>query len=824
MTEELGKGGDLPVAAERLVGYVRAAAQLRLQMHAFERDRDNICGGKKIIYCVDTNILTLFLRPDKIGPLSDGRNGYGVVFPEDDRELSASLAAALSRYIFFELMRSEADSHAIPLILLTGHDVEARRVYDILAGQVGNYFERISEWRSSLLSLIEDTFSSQSQTNVDIKATEFFELIFASDDVVKQYNRFNDLIRYFRIGRLSALVPAIVQRWDGDLSQNYRAALMAPSTIHDQIEESAYRLAWLDRLKSEKSSARSERRLRFDVAALARLELVNRKLDEFGASLILITGDAAMHRAGRKYCPFGQHGDDFARLYLRHPQAFLSSTQILVPEESPSLEPKNVTSDMVVDWLDSFLVPYMNYDGPKLDALKNIAYGEASAVFSRIAKSASISNIPTERIKEEWGKHTTIVREQHAISSSIAQSELERILGRVKIGQFREAIDELDKLLLYRSEVTWQSFFEAIVHAGWDIFWSNGNSAEIRSRNAPASVFNSFPATSAFVRRALENKPREGDLRADLQRCLPLIDKEDPFGYAKMLAYATLHASYGNWYVARLLSVRAISIAERIVRERGEEIVTWIEGTDEDELVKARAKISGREAYYFAAVAKRHCARSPADLDEVPHLLDKARDALHVDLLRKDPPMLDNLRFEAEGYATVLTQILFERFGAASSDRVDLNNRLLVLESSFARIVDRCHEISDPWIRENVRRNALINLFMANSLLSGTGRASTIDYQKYFFLLLESLKKKSGGNEPKIAETWLVKAVSLYACAKFCAIDSITRRSLKDDISTLELSTRDLERNVFVMPYDRRRFRFLIDSTTTLVELRKLPS
>jgi hypothetical protein len=600
-----------------------------------------------------------------------------------------------------------------------------------------------------------------------------------------------------------------------------------PNTIQDQIQESVFRLAWERRLGSA-NPARSLRGLRPDTAALARMEMINRRLATLNARLVLITGDEAMHRVASEYHPLDEAEGDFAQLYLRHPKAFLSSTQILARGEESPFHDSSIASDLIVNWLDSLLVRYMNYDGPKATKLKSIANEPDGKMPERIKDAAFRDPKAVGSIRSQWRRHTAQVITQHSLSSSIARTELTRILGEARMGGVADALDRLDRRLLSQSEITWQSFFRAVVHAGFDIALGEKKDNTLRNRNAPGIAFDSFPATKSFVQRALKNAPSY-DLRADLSKCLPTIEKEDQFGYATMLAYATLHAFGGNWYVAKLLAYRAISIAKRMC---GDDKAN----AEADPYRKAEAhlKISGREAYYFAAVAERHCARTADELAPVGTLLDEAELALKKDKSRKQPTGVDNLRFEAERKALELTRILFDRFGAGGYSADNARARLEVLCKEFGGIADKSSSTQDAWIGSIVERNALTNLFMAKALIEGEiddrlwrlsfrdepDSANQTQFSKHFQSLLRNLT--AGGNDGAavIAETRLVWIIRLFATARYGQLDLEKRRELRRELEDFEARINDAGHRSLVMPYDQKRFSFLIEISRKIIDQR----
>lgn len=784
-------------SAAKLYDYVRAAASLRMEILAFENDRDDIADGWNVLYCIDTNVLQLYLTPSRMGPRADdGGGGYGLVFPDDDDQTASALAAALSRYIFFDLADADANDDRIPLIILPGYEQESRKVYNTLEDRCKGFIDEIKSSRTALASSLDELSNSiDNEGEID----RLFKELFSDANPLHAFNRFNHLIHAGRIGRLAPLIPKIVSKWGLPGECEVAKALSAPNTVIDKVFEGVFRREWAARFKT----ARSEQNLANDVNALGRLTLINAYLKKMKSRLVLITGDQAMHKTARDFKPDYLDGRDFAHVYLRHPRAFLSSTQIIARIERPQDSEGGITSDLVVNWLDSLLSRFVEYDGPTLNSLREIAFGTSNAIKKEILKSNFDESTVIESLKQEWSSHAYELRKQHASTSSIARGEMERLLGKKKMRNYQEILDELDRTLLERSEETWQGFFRAIVRTGFDLFLANGDGDQIRHRNPPAIAFDSFKHTSAFVCRALGN--RDGyDLRGDLDNSLPAIRDEDPSGYSEMLAYATLYSFRGNWYVAKLLAERAISIAERL--QAGAKILA--------EKGRFARHISGREAYYFAAVAKRNCARTVEELRGIDDLLLKAEQSLDKDLKREQPTHLCPMRFKVEAIALLLTNFLFRYFSENQEMRSTMIQEAALLRNEFISFLQDIPSVPNGFTQRLAERHLLTNIFMCDAILDFEARKSRQadhyahsideDVRGLYRRLSANLEKDDG---PSISTTQLVEAVALYAKSRYGSLSNTEIRAVKsraEDFSTTIKRKKD-----FLMPYDKNRYQLL---------------
>jgi hypothetical protein len=214
-------------------------------------------------------------------------------------------------------------------------------------------------------------------------------------------------------------------------------------------------------------------------------------------------------------------------------------------------------------------------------------------------------------------------------------------------------------------------------------------------------------------------------------------------------------------------------------------------------------------------------------------LLNHADLASDFDRQRPTPPVIDSHpRFNAERRALDLTRILFEFFGDEVADKSELLPRLSNLTRQLADIADQSSSIRDKWIEVNLQRNTLTNLFMANALLEdclpdgdglsldylGTDRGNAINYSNYYSAFIENLNIKNEKQLPVIVETRLVRAMRLYSTVKCGSLDSTMRRSLKSELDKFERSIHNTDKRAFVMPYDYKRFQFVIGMSRRWLE------
>ena len=258
-----------------------------------------------------------------------------------------------------------------------------------------------------------------------------------------------------------------------------------------------------------------------------------------------------------------------------------------------------------------------------------------------------------------------------------------------------------------------------------------------------------------------------------------------------------------------MLAERAIYIAERLK----DKTLLGVPISSEDE------RISGREAYYFSAVAKRLCAQNLSELEGVAGLLDKADLAFAHDRTRQDPPAVDDLRFQCERCALRLTKQLFLRFANTDEKKKQNDQELKVLLYEFRNIADKSARIGDVWVKDNVERHALINYFMIMAIcdFDETG-AQDVDLEAQVLAnrLQDNITRQIRSTDIGIPETFLVAAVRIFSTARYLSMDRAKLRKLREEFEALEYEFR-AGRARHVMPYDRRRFEYLLGRTKRAV-------
>jgi len=289
----------------KLRKYIYDAAKLRLEIIPFEEDQRLDNAGWTTYYAIDTNIIHLYLSPDEIGPKGrNGKGGYGHIFHSDDKATSAALGDAFSRYIFQRLTPEDQ-----PVILLRGHEVEARYLYNNLAQRLTDEDEKVKKEEESLADILYqmDAITGQQQ-KIEFLFTAvptIVSFLFRKNSATAEFRKYTELLRHKKMMRLGAFIDMLSSNTKAPKQLNKDSVsevLKGPRTIYDMFEESQLRANWQTRLSINASSIRkSVSSIERDAAALARLEFINTKLKKYKVRMVLISGDNWMCKNANAY-------------------------------------------------------------------------------------------------------------------------------------------------------------------------------------------------------------------------------------------------------------------------------------------------------------------------------------------------------------------------------------------------------------------------------------------------------------------------------------------------------------------------------------------
>ncbi|MGH8488810.1 MAG: hypothetical protein ACREXS_08110 [Gammaproteobacteria bacterium] len=762
--------------AEMLVAILQAAARQRRLMRPWQEDKRFVADEGKLLHAVDSDVVVLYRRPWARAIGTDTEHGYAQIFPNDDPKVSVPLGRALAEHIFFSNKNA-------PLLILPPIEQELRRMFAALARNAEReQHEAVAQIvGQNLQRLLEDLATSWDRSESLVKLEESFPML--SSLITGEKGPSAELRNFARVLRDSGIMPidyAIEKKRIDD--RTFVDALAPPQTFADKVNLREYREAWFDRLRRTKADRRSNVRIYDDAHALARLEWINQRLDK-KHRVVLITGDVSLEQAARGYVPAGMESN-FADLYLRHPRCYLAEAGVLSPESDAKKE--GPLGTQFLQWLETLLAD-ARMDGESDWKDSDTATGDDRQRFRSVAERIlSVRRDYPEDIRRRWEGYTRELAIRYGPPKHITDIFDSKVRRATQL--YTSLIVSLHDELERRIRETWEDCFKIATQSVVGSLFINQEESHtaVRPRNVPPVTFDSFPKSRQFV----ETMQSPIELTGSYEEGIDLLLKEDNSGYTYYLAHALLFAAQGQWLVTRILAGRAIYIAKK----------------------KSQPYITGREAYYLQAVARRTSARNVSDLGHVKKMLDDARACLATESEKRRELSRLGIRFDAEELALRLTYRLFHVFedSEISAEMApalsELQDEMSKLQIEVQRRLDGLgddHE--DRWFLRNVERNLLINLFMTLLLRSGKQREPIEPghFREAFRRLENNINSEE---KPRIALTYLVNCVYL-AAGWWTETNPKARRKARRDLQ--QQVTRIASEANQVFPYDLKRFEFL---------------
>ena len=253
-----------------------------------------------------------------------------------DPDFATGLTFSFAHHIFLE------HDDRWPVFQLPAHSQETTDIFSVVANKARLKMDSLRTNLSLLDSWISDT-ESEISTSISNKVSESDSLNSKEKDEDKDLSIILEEIEKFLISSekssiaemnryLSLLNKGALISLDNasDISKNQPDAVIRvleaisrKGTVPEWIDEITYRDQWIEALSKVQGKATSDRhitRQKTDAAALARLEMVNNRLEKFNGRLIFITGAPAIFEAAKIY---EDHHAGFANKYIRHLHSFL---------------------------------------------------------------------------------------------------------------------------------------------------------------------------------------------------------------------------------------------------------------------------------------------------------------------------------------------------------------------------------------------------------------------------------------------------------------------------------------------------------------------
>ncbi|MBF0141713.1 MAG: hypothetical protein HQL74_15750 [Magnetococcales bacterium] len=797
----------------RLADLFQSAARQRHLMDSWLNDYEFVSGGGRIWYATDTDVVFLYINPGEMSVArKDGgedhqgpRAGYAEIFPgdanRDGKSATIALGRALANFIFFH------NTGNVPLAVFSPTRGELRRIYlKIISkaaeeqGQVEQELDRLQQIHAHLAEI---TGSQQLQEELE-RAVPAVSAILFGLGATGELLRFSDLIARLRLAGIKELANHSEATALGFPVE----AFSVPSDLFEQFRFNEIKEQWFMRLKKEyclrvgvKESDLFQKilnKLDSDAELLAWVQWVNKRLAGSKDRLVLLTGATNLFYVARDAPDWiaPEEGKTFADAYLRHPRAYLAEPQVLFPSAHAGevdIVQHNQKKKRFLEWLDTFLSHSKGHDPENNRSMLEDAAREALEANDRLLHD----------FQRRWDEYRRSVMTAHPFNDLAQINRSKDSLNLQKLFQTAHNLDLLrqgiQELVDERIEESWLSCFSMATLAGYSLLFQRVKGTEIPTRNPPPLYFTSLHVARRFIvqfpffNRFLQARESGGKLQPDdFQKDLDVLRREDPSNYTYFLGFAQLFAMEGAWAVANIQAKRAFDCAERCSNDL----------------------ISGREAVYMRAVARRHCAKGVKDLIRVRQHLATARQRLEQDLRREEnPTKTTRLRFDAEDLAVDVTAHLFRIFL-----RVEIPPELDVpsmeeTENRLAQMVDSLDKFAteDPWVLLHVERNLLANLLMV-ALLRGKEPQSSItssDYRVWVQRLGENIDKGNNG-DVSVRVTFLIQAILLASRCWTSDVRKIRKESAQE-LSRLLTDQAISDRFRTVLPYDRARYWFLRD-------------
>jgi len=658
-------------------GAIEVKAEL-VQSTAFLRreflGRDNFRSREKTIYVFDTDVIKAYCAPWLTGPGRDqDGNGYGepISFNDPDRK-KLRIDTARRRYKAEKVSRILARyalnlSENLPVYQFQPQFDETAEVY----GYVRNDAERVAKidkWsqldrqRRTIIQLSAIIASKRNGTG----DTHDQDISFEVNHLINVLNNTAD-------SRVSAGQQKL-REWDAFVELNtknggiFPVSYSAKHCFRTGNLEVAHALEGFGDGKLRGTELADYRKQeRFWRAALDRNSL-NVRLSRIGWRAVFVTGSKNIVNASYSTMSrelLEQHEDalkEFGNRYVRHIWAYTSEALI---------EPHNRSK--FVNWLDGLLAQWAERSEFRDEDL------------TKLVSKRSFPNVSIDDCREAyevWDHMTAnMVAQDQFISLGNRADDLKaKLVKRIETSR-NEHLDwtKVSSLLFEDNDRENDESFLILSNIGAEALVSGQQT----SRHPPDLDFETLIHTKKIFARLTSKDGYKS--KADFEDDFLAIEKDcyDPtidnrqYCHLKYLALGAAFASASRWSVALSQAQRAIRIVERS-RDRGILPIPTKSSVN--------SHMSGREAYFLAAVSLRMISKHQRDFDGASTYLSKAEAALLADRDEETAQAFDDLRFLNERCALALSLYYFKRMESPD----DYQNRC------YDNIVDRLETALKP--------------------------------------------------------------------------------------------------------------------------------
>jgi len=742
-------------------------------------------GGSRnsLVYVYDTNIVVGYCAPwrdegdessthSSVGQILPPRPTYGVSTEAHLRvgRDEAKQAQAVAKLIMSHALR--ANGSGLPIYQLPAHFAETVDIYDavrrraeVSSKTTGRAVLGRADWLDHrLLALLKDMLQQPDGglRDPDDRAWEVALAIarrimsrWKSDNrATREWDSFYSL--NVKEGGIFSTVHFMLPSDGPEAEVNMVVERSVKSPLSSYEEEAEKVLA--EEIFSQISHRRATKpsNIEIDAKAVARLFLINWRLKASGQSnrVVLITSDRSLAnglyaglstKAKKAYELSPELALRIGRDHIHHPWSFVdeianrgsgarSSDQSMGSTEFFSgllaIRPEKVPDKLSEDWKNQV------WD-LRQDQLHEIYRGKEKVNLTEISDKA------IELACKRWEEFTSHAVEANALAEIGDSVSVRRAIVRVvrnSIGRpgfdWAELQDEVDEVVLRardRSNVTFSDI-------GADVLMAAKVSGK---RNPPDLMFDSLANANLIFERLAEPKVIYESVQSfneDFERitldCHDSAEDQDDRQeiYLKYLVLGALVASAERWSVADEHAKNAINIIER-ARATGQKI-----------RVKdgSAANMSGREAYFLRAVARRIRAVDQADIRRARELLQVSLVRFREDRAAGSGISIPHIRFDNENLAIALSSYYIARM----ADESNACNREFEGIMGRARVVLRQrNEMKENELRADVARGDRYS-----SVRSGTRVAIEVNLIQALVVRTFRRRRNLQTEEPPIRE------------------------------------------------------------------------
>ena len=639
---------------------IKDACRLWLRLDRFGDDATLVNRGVKIIYAIDTDLLTFYGAPRQ-------RTRYSQILNLLTHSASETFSLCLSHEVFFGRENEVSDRE---LVLIPPHDEEVLGVYTALQHAATKDVERAQSRIKELVETIRATHDMPPNDAIDIVLGRYSDIVSVlfDDETEGALSELKRWHRLFKMGRVRLFDPP------------------AELTHRSEIDDVSLRGTidrWFAELRNVKSARTSTFRISRDAEVLGYIEWANAKFFRSGqqTQIRFLTGDETILQLSEK--SDGGEATQQASDIVRDCRGLLTAIPVGLPQ------PDGEEHYNVLDWLRVFLSPLGRDGRLAASQIRQVAnLGSTNPYFLDRLGLFFAGRHGVDRIRaarREWTEFVEKAALLYGVTINLNEEHAAQLVAAILSGrsdasslaeQFR------DRALRALGDVS-------ATGAVASLFLSLGKRTsfdEVAGGRMPVALrFRTEPLMESYY-RGFANALQNGKLSNVPERDASAIH----------LFYANLFAAVGDWRAAANLANVAMLLSPKPCSTAAKE-----------------ASVYPYEAHFFYAVAARHTARAQSDLEGAAKALERATEIWGQDA---DNPV--DLRLEAEAISQRLSKIHWNIFKAndenGKQSSQELHDCIDKLSYSLAKLRDipEASYISLP-----LRKQILTNILLCYLLL-----------------------------------------------------------------------------------------------------------